>query len=52
MGHDAGAVCDERGRVRGMNGVVVADASLLPTIPRANTNLPAIMVGEMIASML
>ena len=52
MGDGADAVCDERGRVRGMNGVVVADASLLPTIPRANTNLPAIMVGEMIAAML
>ena len=46
------AVCDERGRVRGLTGVVVADASLMPTIPRANTNLPAVMVGEIIAATL
>ena len=35
----------------GSTGVVVADASLMPTIPRANTNLPAVMVGEMIATL-
>jgi 5-(hydroxymethyl)furfural/furfural oxidase len=31
---------------------VIADASLMPRIPRANTNLPTIMIGERIASSL
>ncbi|MCU1360975.1 MAG: family oxidoreductase [Ilumatobacteraceae bacterium] len=52
MGSGPAAVCDERGRVRGMPGVVVADASLIPTIPRANTNLPVVMIGEIIAATL
>ena len=46
------AVCDGRGRVRGLDGVVVADCSLMPVIPRANTNLPAVLVGELIADAL
>jgi choline dehydrogenase len=46
------AVCDGAGRVRGLEGVVVADCSLMPVIPRANTNLPAVMVGERIADSL
>jgi choline dehydrogenase len=52
MGVGPDAVCDARGRVHGMSGVVVADASLIPTIPRANTNLPTIMIGEIIATTL
>lgn len=52
MGLDDDAVCDERGRVRGVDHVVVADASLFPEIPRANTNIPAVMVGERIAACL
>ena len=44
-----GSVCDAKGRVFGVEGVVVADASLMPQIPRANTNLPAIMIAERIA---
>jgi choline dehydrogenase len=54
MGHDTDplAVCDGRGRVIGLSNVVVADASLMPQIPRANTNLPAIMIGERIAQFL
>jgi choline dehydrogenase len=43
---DPGAACDSRGRVRGVEGLVVADASLMPTIPMANTNLPTLMIGE------
>ncbi len=43
------AVCDGAGRVRGLDGVVVADCSLMPVVPRANTNLPAVLVGERIA---
>lgn len=53
MGTDpAASVCDPRGRVNGFDGVVVADVSLMPQIPRANTNIPAVMIGERIASFL
>jgi choline dehydrogenase len=44
-GSDAGAV-DGRGRVRGVEGLFVADASIMPTIPSSNTNLPTLMIGE------
>lgn len=50
--HDPMAVCDERGRVYGLDQVVVADVSLMPQIPRANTNIPAVMIGERLASWL
>jgi choline dehydrogenase len=43
---DPGAVADERGRVHGVRGLRIADASLMPVVPRANTNVPTIMVGE------
>jgi choline dehydrogenase len=46
------SVCDGSGRVRGVEGVVVADCSLMPVVPRANTNLPAVVVGERIAETL
>lgn len=54
MGAESGSlpVCDGAGRVRGLDGVVVADCSLMPTVPRANTNVPAILVGERIADTL
>ena len=45
-------VCDSQGRVRGLQHVTVADASLMPIIPRANTNLPSVMIGERIAEIL
>ncbi len=43
---DPWAGCDARGRVRGVEGLIVADASIMPTIPTANTNLPTMMIGE------
>ncbi len=49
---DPAAVCDGTGRVRGFDRVVVADCSLMPVIPRANTNVPAVLVGERIADTL
>ena len=54
MGVDAddGAVVDQRGRVYGVEQLYVADASVMPTIPSANTNLPTIMVAERISSWL
>lgn len=52
MGVNDNDVCDVQGRVRGLSHVTVADASLMPQIPRANTNLPSIMIGERIAKIL
>ena len=46
------AVCDGAGRVHGLDGVFVADCSLMPVVPRANTNVPAVLVGEQIAEVL
>ena len=48
MGADADAMAatDARGHVRGVRDLVVADASLMPTIPSSNTNLPTLMIGE------
>jgi choline dehydrogenase len=40
------AACDGRGRVRGVTGLIVADASLMPTIPSSNINIPTMMIGE------
>ncbi|MEM7275191.1 MAG: GMC family oxidoreductase N-terminal domain-containing protein, partial [Actinomycetota bacterium] len=45
---DPGAVVDQYGRCHTVDGLVVADASIMPTVPRANTNLTSIMIGEMI----
>jgi choline dehydrogenase len=46
------AVTDARGRVHGLDNVFVADCSIMPVIPRANTNVPAVVVGERIAGWL
>jgi len=43
---DRGAVTDPAGRVRGIGGLRVIDASIMPTVPRGNTNIPTIMVAE------
>jgi choline dehydrogenase len=44
-----GRVVDERGRVLGVDELVVADASVMPTIPRANTNLTTVAIAERLA---
>lgn len=49
---DPMAVTDPQGRVRGIDGLRVADASVMPTLPRANTNLPTLMVGERMAALI
>ena len=46
MGPGREAVVDVELRVRGALGLRVADASVMPTIPSANTNAPTIMIGE------
>jgi choline dehydrogenase-like flavoprotein len=46
MGTDPDSPLDEKLRVRGLQGLRVADASALPVLPRANTNARSIMIGE------
>ncbi len=46
---DRRAVTDAEGRVYGVEGLRVVDASLMPSIPCANTNIPTIMTSEKIA---
>jgi 5-(hydroxymethyl)furfural/furfural oxidase len=47
--HDRDAVTDTEGRVHGVAGLRVVDASLMPRLPSANTNIPTIMMAEKIA---
>jgi len=49
---DPMAVVDQYGRCHRIEQLVVADASIMPTVPRANTNLTTIMIGEMIGEWL
>jgi len=46
---DPDAVVDTSARVRGVAGLRVVDASVMPVIPRANTNIPTLMVAEKMA---
>ena len=51
MGNDKMAVVDERLRVYGVDGLRVADCSIMPVITSGNTNAPAIMIGEKVSQM-
>ncbi|MET3376859.1 choline dehydrogenase [Variovorax boronicumulans] len=52
MGEDQGAVVDASLRVRGVEGLRVIDASVMPTMTSANTNAAAVMIGEKGADLL
>ena len=52
MGSDAGAVLDPELRVRGVEGLRVADCSVMPSLIGGNTNAPAIMIGERAAEFM
>jgi choline dehydrogenase len=52
MGMGARSVVDAELRVIGVEGLRVADASVMPTVPGGNTNLPCIMIGEKAADLI
>jgi choline dehydrogenase len=52
MGGDGHGVCDPDLRVRGIEGLRVVDASVLPAVPRGNTNAPTIAVAERAADLI
>ncbi|MFY0408527.1 GMC family oxidoreductase [Solicola sp. PLA-1-18] len=52
MGSGEGSVVDPELRVRGIENLRVADASVMPVVPRGNTNAPTIMIGEKAADLL
>jgi choline dehydrogenase len=49
MGRDEMAVVDPRLRVHGIDGLRVADASVMPAVTTGNTHAPSIMIGERVA---
>jgi len=52
MGHDPMAVTDPELKVRGISGLRICDASIMPTIVSSNTNAAAIMIGEKASDMI
>ncbi len=52
MGSDNAAVVDGNLRVRGVEGLRIADASIMPTVIRGNTNLAVMAIGEKAADLI
>jgi len=52
MGSDGAAVVDEKLKVHGLQGLRIADGSIMPTIVSGNTNAAAIMIGEKAADLV
>ena len=52
MGADKDAVVDPKLKVNGLDGLWIADASIMPKIVSGNTNAPSIMIGERCADFI
>jgi choline dehydrogenase len=52
MGEDASAVVDDQLRVNGVEQLRVVDASVMPVVPRGNTNAPTIALAERAADLI
>ncbi len=52
LGKGADAVVDQECRVHGVRNLRVADASIMPRIPTANTNAPSMMIGQKAADII
>jgi choline dehydrogenase len=52
MGNDPMSVVNERLKVHGIEGLRIADCSIMPIITSGNTNAPAIMIGEKVSDMI